>query len=162
MLYQQILILTIYKVSNSSGCYPVAKFHQDQQGWQREQLRTSVTFQAGASISTSHGPHEVWLKSASQCLHLARIGNVPILLSFYTCVTIGRESSVHSAFNMLLARVARLALSWLISKKLAIFEVRWPWKKHFAIFSVCHCEMKFSLSILAFCIVWTGFLSQLQ
>jgi len=32
MLYQQILILTIYKVSNSSGSYPIAKFHQDQQG----------------------------------------------------------------------------------------------------------------------------------
>jgi len=34
--------------------------------------------------------------------------------------------------------------------------------QNLAIFSVCHCETKFSLNILPFCIFWTVFMSLLQ
>jgi len=33
-----LTVITIYKMSNASGCYPVAKSHQDHQGSQSEQL----------------------------------------------------------------------------------------------------------------------------
>jgi len=39
-----MLAITIYKMSNASRLYPVAKSHQDHQGSQGEQLRTLVTF----------------------------------------------------------------------------------------------------------------------
>jgi len=37
-------IITIYKISNDSRWYPIAKSDQDHQGSQREQLWTLVTF----------------------------------------------------------------------------------------------------------------------
>jgi len=33
-----MLIITIHKMSNASGYYPIAKSHQDHQGSQSEQL----------------------------------------------------------------------------------------------------------------------------
>jgi len=40
-------------MSNASRWYPLAKSHQDQQGSQREQLRTLVTFWGVACVSSS-------------------------------------------------------------------------------------------------------------
>jgi len=39
---QRMLVITIYKMSNANGCYPVAKSRQDYQSSQSEQLRTLV------------------------------------------------------------------------------------------------------------------------
>jgi len=42
------------------------------------------------------------LRHWSQFFHMARIADFPLYLAFYSCVTIGRESSVHSACSMFL------------------------------------------------------------
>jgi len=41
-----MLIFTIYKMPNASGCYPVAKPYQDHQGSQSLQIRTIWLFTA--------------------------------------------------------------------------------------------------------------------
>jgi len=48
--------------------------------------------------------HVVSLWAASQCFQTARVANIPISLSYsyYNCVTLGRESRVHTACSMLL------------------------------------------------------------
>jgi len=40
-----------YKMPNASGCYPVAKSHQDVQGLQSEQLRTLVVELLSQAVS---------------------------------------------------------------------------------------------------------------
>jgi len=91
-----MLIIAIYKISNV-----IAKSHRDHQGSQSEQLWTLVTFQAGVSVSSNKRPPVVWLTAASQRFQKARVANFPTSLSFHSCVTIGRESSFHSACSVL-------------------------------------------------------------
>jgi len=71
-------VITIYKMSNASRWYPVVKSHQDHQGSQREQLRTSVTFQGVVCVSSNQRPHPhvAWLTVASQCFQIARVANI--------------------------------------------------------------------------------------
>jgi len=91
-----MLIIAIYKISNV-----IAKSRRDHQGSQSEQLWTLVTFQAGVSVSSNKRPPVVWLTAASQRFQKARVANFPTSLSFHSCVTIGRESSFHSACSVL-------------------------------------------------------------
>jgi len=51
---KRMLINTIYKMPNVSGCYLVAKSHQDQQGSLSEKLRTLVTVQDGGPAISAH------------------------------------------------------------------------------------------------------------
>jgi len=53
-------------MSNASRWYPVAKSHQDRQGSQREQLRTLVTFQGVACVSTSNQRSHQWCQAILQ------------------------------------------------------------------------------------------------
>jgi len=46
-----MLIITIYKISDTSGCYLIVKSHEDYQGSQREQLRTFVAELLSLAIS---------------------------------------------------------------------------------------------------------------
>jgi len=55
------LIITIYKMSNATRWYPLAKSHLDQRSSQKKQLRTLVTFQGVACVSGNQRPHVVWL-----------------------------------------------------------------------------------------------------
>jgi len=56
-----MLVIAIYKMSNVSRWYPVAKSHQDHQGSQREQLRNWWPFKASfVSPATSAG---MWFDS---------------------------------------------------------------------------------------------------
>jgi len=55
-------------------------------------------------------------------------------------------------------RVARLAMLWPISKNLTIFNCAGDEITHLAIFSICHCKIKFSLNILSFLYFWTVFM----
>jgi len=82
-----MLVITIYKMSNATRCYVVTKSHQDHQGSQREQLRTLVTFQGVACVSSKQRQNAVWLTDASQCFQIARVANFPTSFSFYSCVT---------------------------------------------------------------------------
>ena len=50
----------------------------------------------------SQRPHAFFLTAASQCFQSARVANFPTSLSLYSCVTIGRKSSVRSACCTLL------------------------------------------------------------
>jgi len=93
---QLMLIITIYKMSNV-----IAKSHQDHQGSQSEQLWTLMTFHGGVSVSSNKRPLVVWLMAASQRFQKARVANFPTSLTFYSCVTMGRESGVHSACRVL-------------------------------------------------------------
>jgi len=49
-----MLIVTIYKMLNASGCYLITKPHEDHQ----------VSKQFGASVSSNQRPHVVWLTAA--------------------------------------------------------------------------------------------------
>jgi len=84
-----------------------------------------MTFQGGVSITSNKRPFvtygsvtifdswqflthgsvtmlsESQLMAASQCFRKAKVVNFPTSLSFYSCVTMGRESSVHSAWGVL-------------------------------------------------------------
>ena len=83
------------ETSNPSP-YIIKKSHHDHEGSQSEQLWTLVTFQGGVSVSSNKRPLVVWLTAASQCFQRAGVANFPTSLSFYSCVTMGWESSVHS------------------------------------------------------------------
>jgi len=58
-------------------------------------------FQDRVSVSSNKCPLVVWLTAASQCFHKASVANFQTSLSFYSCVTMGRESSFHSACRVL-------------------------------------------------------------
>jgi len=47
---------TIYKMSNASCCYPIAKSRQDHQRSQSEQLLTLTTFEGEDSVPSNHRP----------------------------------------------------------------------------------------------------------
>jgi len=53
-------------------------------------------------LSSNQLPHVTGLTAASQFFQMARVANFPTSLSFYSCVTMGRKSSVHSSCSMLL------------------------------------------------------------
>jgi len=59
---QWIMIITIEKMFNANGCYPVAKSHKDHHVSKSEQLRTFVTFQGIVSVSSNQCSHVVWLR----------------------------------------------------------------------------------------------------
>ena len=84
---QRMLVITIYKTSNASRWYPVAKSHKDRQISHREQLRTLVMFSGGACVFINQLPHVLWLMVASQCFQIARLANFPTSFSFCSCVT---------------------------------------------------------------------------
>jgi len=69
---------------------------------------TPPTVNSGASVSPHQRPHVVWLTAASQCFQIARIANLPTLLPFYCCVTMRRESRVHSECSTSVASLAVL------------------------------------------------------
>jgi len=80
----------------------IVKSHEDHQGSQSEQLWTLVTFKGGVSVSSNQRPVVVWLPVASQRFQkVISVAKFPTSLSFYSCVTMGRESSVHSACRVL-------------------------------------------------------------
>jgi len=79
----------------------IAKSHRDHEGSQSEQLWTLVTFQGGVSVASNKRPLVVWLMAASQRFQKARVANFQTSLSFYSCVTMGRESNFHSACRVL-------------------------------------------------------------
>jgi len=60
-----------------------------------------MKFQGTVSASSNKHPLVVWLPAASQCFQKARVANFKTSLSFYSCVTIGRESIAHSACRVL-------------------------------------------------------------
>jgi len=91
-----MLRVAIHKMSNV-----IAKSLQDHQGSQSKQLWTLVTFQGGVSVASNKRPHVVWLTTASQCFQVAKVTNFPTSLSFYSCVTTERESSVHNSCRVL-------------------------------------------------------------
>ena len=55
---------------------------------QREQLRTLMTIQGVACVSSNQRPHVIWLTVASQCIQSVRIAKFPTSFSFYSCVII--------------------------------------------------------------------------
>jgi len=61
-----------------------------------------------ATLISDKRSHVVWLTAASKYFQEARFANFPTLLSFYSCVTMERESSIHSAWSVLL----RMLLEW--------------------------------------------------
>jgi len=69
-----------------------------------------VTFQGDISVSSNKRPLVVWLTAALQCFQKARVGDFPTSLSFYSCTTMGRESSGHSACRMVYAHAFRAAI----------------------------------------------------
>jgi len=129
-----MLAITIYKMSNASRWYPVAKSHQDHQGSQREQLRTLVTFQGVACVSSNQRPYLVFLPAVSQCFQIAKVANFPTSFSFYSCVTMGRNPAFtahafRAAINpncMLLQEMWCLG-NYLIFVSLANFMLKWIW-----------------------------------
>jgi len=60
-----------------------------------------VTFQGGVSVASSKRPLVVWPTAASQRFQKTRVANFSTSLSFYSCVTMGRKSSFHSACRVL-------------------------------------------------------------
>jgi len=92
-----MLIITICKMWNAIGCYPVTKSHQNHQVPQRERLPTLVTFLSEVSDSSNHRQHVVCLMAASQRFQIAKVANFPTSLPCYSCITMGRESSIHNA-----------------------------------------------------------------
>jgi len=93
---QRMLTITNYKMSNV-----IAKSHQDHQRSQSEQLWTVVTFQGGVSVSSNKPRLWFRLMAASQRFQKVRVAQFPTSLSFYSCATMGRKSSVHSACRVL-------------------------------------------------------------
>ena len=87
-------------MSNASRWYPVAKSYQDHQGLQSEQLGIVVTFQDGISVSSNQRLRVLWLTASPQFFQIARVENFPNSLSFYSCVTMGRESNIHNACSV--------------------------------------------------------------
>jgi len=67
-----------------------------------EQLQHLVTLPGGVSVSSNQCPYVVWLTAMSQCIQIFRVAKVADSISFYGCITIGLESSVHSACRVLL------------------------------------------------------------
>jgi len=53
------------------------------------------------SVASNKRPLVVWLTAAWQRFQKVRVANFPTSLSFYSCVTMGRESSFHSACRVL-------------------------------------------------------------
>ena len=79
----------------------------------------------------------LWLTAASRCFQIAKVAYFPTRHSFYSCVTIGRESIVHSdsAYRMLLWMVLqqRFNLQYVVTTDLVfrkIFELYWFDKLH--------------------------------
>ena len=93
---ERMLTITINEMSKI-----IAKSNQDHQRSQSEQLWILLTFQGGVSVSSDKHPLVVRLTAASQCFQKARVANFPTSLSFYSCITMWRESSFHSACRML-------------------------------------------------------------
>jgi len=67
-----MLVITIYKMSNGSRWYPVAKFDQDHQGLQTEQLRTLVPFQIVGCVSSTGFPQLVSRNSLKLSLKFSK------------------------------------------------------------------------------------------
>jgi len=72
------MLRTNYKMSNASGCHPVAKSYQDQQGSQSGQLWISVTFQGGISVSSNQRLLVLWRIASPQCFQIARVADFRI------------------------------------------------------------------------------------
>jgi len=92
-----------YKMSNASDCCPVAQSHQDHQDSQSELLRTLYTYVSRWSFRLQQSASRVVsLMAAITVFQIARGKNFPTSLSFsyYSCVTIGLESSAHSACSI--------------------------------------------------------------
>jgi len=136
---QRMLVIKIYKTSNASRWYPIAKSHQDRQVSQTEHLQTLVMFSGGACVFSNQLPHVLWLMVASQCFQIARLANFPISFSFYSCVTIDGNPAftVHATahafsaainFNSMLLRQHIWCLgNFLIFEGLTNFMLKWIW-----------------------------------
>ena len=134
-----MLVITIYKMSNASRCYPVVKSHQDHQGLQKEQVRTLVTFKGVACVFSNQRPHVVWVTVASQCFQIDRLANFPTSFSFYSCITMDENPAfaVHAtahAFraalnlnSMLLRQQIGCLWNYLIFDGLTNFMLNWIW-----------------------------------
>jgi len=80
----------------------------------------------------SQRPHAFFLTAASQCFQLATVANFPTSLSLYSCVTIGRKSSVHSACCTLLRMLSKQLWIWCSAKfwsfdGLPNLMLKWIW-----------------------------------
>jgi len=134
-----MLAITIYKMLNASCWYPVAKYHQDHQGSQKDQLRTLVMFQGVVCVFSNQLPHVLWLTVASQCFQVARLANFPTSISFYSCVTMDWNPAftVHATahafraainLNSMLSRQYIWCLGiCLIFDGLTNFMLKWIW-----------------------------------
>jgi len=92
-----------YKMSNARDCYPVAQSHQDHHDSQSELLRTLYTYVLRWMFRLQQSASRVVsLMSAITMFQIARGENFPTSLSYsyYSCVTIGRETSAHSACSI--------------------------------------------------------------
>jgi len=58
-------------------------------------------FQGGVSVYSRPLVIVDWLTAASQRFQKARVASFPTYLSFYSCITMGRESSVQSGCTVL-------------------------------------------------------------
>jgi len=88
-----------YKISNTSGCYPVAKSHQDHPSSQSKHPRNS-TFKGGASVSSNQRPHVFRFTAASQCFPIARVANFPAWLSFHSFATDHNGAVIHCSQSL--------------------------------------------------------------
>jgi len=134
-----MLVITIYKTSNGSRWYPVAKSHQDRQVSRREQLRTLVMFSGGACVFSNQLPHVLWLMVVSQCFQTTGVANFSTSFSFYSCVTMDGNPAftVHATahvfraainFNSMLLRQHIWCLRiYLIFDGLTNFMLKWIW-----------------------------------
>ena len=86
---QRILIIASYKVSNASGCYPVAKSCHDYQARFAKRAVTNFSDVLRWTLSLHQStPTCGLLTSGSQCFNIARLANVPTSLSFCSCVVL--------------------------------------------------------------------------
>jgi len=80
----------------------------------------------------SQRPHVFFLTAASQSFHLARVANFSTLLSPYSCVAMGRKSSVRSACCTLLRMLSEQLWIWCLGKfwsfdDLPKLMLKWIW-----------------------------------
>jgi len=80
----------------------------------------------------SQRPHAFFLTAAPQCFQLARVANFATSLSLYSCVTMGRKSSVHSTCCTLLRRLSEQLWIWCLGKLwsfdgLPNLMLKWIW-----------------------------------
>jgi len=71
---------------------------REESNYERKSL---VMFQGGVSVSRRPLVVVVWLTAGPQRFQKARVANFPTSLSFYSYVTMGRESSVRCACRVL-------------------------------------------------------------